>query len=47
MEALAEHIAQLVMGEFGSPYVKASVTKLGALKSVKRLGMTVERGTRG
>ena len=47
VEALAEHIAQLVMGEFGSPYVKASVTKLGALKSVKRLGITVERGTRG
>jgi 7,8-dihydroneopterin aldolase/epimerase/oxygenase len=46
VEALAEHIAQLVMGEFGSPYVKASVTKLGALKSVKRLGVTIERGRR-
>ena len=44
VEALAEHIAQLVMGEFGSPYVKASVTKLGAIKSVKRLGVTIERG---
>jgi dihydroneopterin aldolase len=47
VEALAEHIAELVMGEFGSPWVKASVTKLGAIKSVKRLGVTIERGTRG
>ena len=47
VEALAEHIAQLVMSEFGSPWVKASVTKLGAIRAVKRLGITVERGTRG
>jgi 7,8-dihydroneopterin aldolase/epimerase/oxygenase len=46
VEALAEHIAQLVMSEFGSPWVKASVTKLSAIRSVKRLGITVERGTR-
>jgi dihydroneopterin aldolase len=44
VEALAEHIAQLVMSEFDSPWVKASVTKLGAIRSVKRLGITVERG---
>ena len=29
VEALAEHIAQLVLTEFGAPWVKASVTKLG------------------
>jgi 7,8-dihydroneopterin aldolase/epimerase/oxygenase len=46
VEAMAEHIAQLVMAEFGAPWVKASVTKLGALKGVKRLGVTIERGTR-
>ena len=46
VEALAEHVAQLVMTEFGAPWIKASVTKLGALKSVKRLGVTIERGTR-
>src|SRR6478672_11953643 len=32
VEALAEHIAQLIMGEFHAPWVRASVTKLGALK---------------
>ena len=46
VEALAEHIAQLVMGEFGAPWIRASVTKLGALKGVKRLGVTIERGVR-
>ena len=46
VEALAEHIAQLVMTEFGAPWISASVTKLGALKGVKRLGVTIERGTK-
>jgi dihydroneopterin aldolase len=46
IEALAEHIAQLVMTEFHAPWIKASVTKLGALKPVKRLGVTIERGSR-
>ena len=44
LETLAEHIAQLVMREFKSPWVKVSVTKLAALKNVKRLGITIERG---
>jgi dihydroneopterin aldolase len=46
VEALAEHVAQLVLTEFGAPWIRASVTKLGALKGVKRLGVTIERGTR-
>lgn len=46
VEALAEHIAQLVMSEFRAPWVRASVTKLGALQGVKRLGVTIERGIR-
>ena len=46
VEALAEHIAQLITTEFGAPWVRVSVTKLGALKGVKRLGVTIERGNR-
>ena len=46
VEALAEHIAQLVATEFGAPWLRVSVTKLGALKGVKRLGVTIERGQR-
>jgi 7,8-dihydroneopterin aldolase/epimerase/oxygenase len=45
LEKLAEHIAGLVMGEFRAPWVKVSVTKLAALKNVKQLGVTIERGT--
>jgi len=44
VEALAEHIAQMVMGEFGSPWIRISVTKLGLIRGVKRLGITIERG---
>jgi len=46
LETLAEHIAQQVMREFKSPWVRVSVTKLAALKNVKRLGVTIERGKR-
>ncbi|MBX9811794.1 MAG: dihydroneopterin aldolase [Burkholderiales bacterium] len=46
LERLAEHVAQIVLKEFGAPWVKVSVAKLGALKSVKRLGVTIERGKR-
>ena len=46
VEALAEHICDIVLGEFGAPWIRASVTKLAALKGVKRLGVTIERGIR-
>lgn len=46
LETLAEHIAQIVLGEFKSPWVKVSVTKLAPLRNVKRLGVSIERGTR-
>ncbi len=45
-EKLAENIAQIIIGEFKAPWVKVSVAKLAALKHVKRLGVTIERGTR-
>lgn len=47
VERLAEHVAGLVMSEFKSPWVRVSVTKLAAIKGVKRLGVTIERGKRG
>lgn len=46
VEKLAEHVAQLVLREFRSPWVKVSVTKLAALRNVKRLGVTIERGSK-
>ena len=44
LESLAEHVAQLIMREFKSPWVRVSVAKLAPLKNVKRLGVTIERG---
>ncbi len=46
LEALAEHIAQVVRGEFGAPWVRVTVTKLGMLKDIRRVGLTIERGAR-
>jgi len=46
VEKLAEDIAQIITSEFKAPWVKLSVAKLSALKNVKRLGVTIERGKR-
>ncbi len=43
VEALAEHIAHLILHEFGSPWTKVKVAKLGALRGVKRVGVAIER----
>jgi dihydroneopterin aldolase len=47
VEKLAEDTARVITGEFGAPWVKVSVAKLSALKNVKRLGVTIERGAHG
>jgi dihydroneopterin aldolase len=35
------------MREFGAPWIKVSIAKLAPLRNVKRLGVSIERGTRG
>ncbi len=46
LEALAEHIAQTIMKEFKSPWVKVSIAKLGIIRGVKKVGVCIERGTK-
>ncbi|MDH5552371.1 MAG: dihydroneopterin aldolase [Nitrosomonas sp.] len=46
LEALAEHIAQTILTEFKSPWVKVRVAKLGIISGVKKLGVCIERGTK-
>jgi dihydroneopterin aldolase len=46
LERLSEHVAQLILNEFGAPWVRVSVNKLAPLRNVKRLGVTIERGSR-
>ena len=43
LEALAEHIAQTILKEFNSPWIKVSIAKLGIIRDVKRLGVCIER----
>jgi dihydroneopterin aldolase len=44
VEELAEFIARLLIDEFHAPWVRVSVAKLGILKGVKHVGVTIERG---
>ncbi len=46
VESVAEHVAAIVRDEFGSPWVKVSVTKFSIVPGIKELGITIERGDR-
>ena len=46
VEAVAEHVAQIVLNEFKSPWVKVSVTKFAIVRGIKELGITIERGAK-
>jgi dihydroneopterin aldolase len=43
VEALAEHICQMVLNEFGAPWIKIKVAKPGILPGLKALGVVIER----
>ena len=47
LEALAEHIAQILLNDFKSPWVRISVAKLNAIRGSKMVGISIERGSRG
>ncbi len=44
VENLAEHVARILMGEFGSPWVRVSIAKIGAQRGARRVGVVIERG---
>jgi dihydroneopterin aldolase len=46
VETLGELIADIVRREFGAPWVRVAVRKIGILRGVKELGIIVERGSR-
>ena len=43
VEALAEHVCQLILTEFGALSVKIKVAKPGILPGLKALGVVIER----
>ncbi|MBK6618274.1 MAG: dihydroneopterin aldolase [Nitrosomonas sp.] len=46
LETLTENIAQMILTEFQSPWVKVSAAKLDVLEGVQKLGIAIERGKR-
>ncbi len=43
VENLAEHVAQILLGEFHAPWVRVSIAKVGAQRSARRVGVVIER----
>jgi dihydroneopterin aldolase len=43
VETLAERIARLLLDDFGAPWVRVSVAKIGILGNAKYVGVTIER----
>lgn len=43
VETVADRIATLVTVDFGAPWVKVSVAKIGILPNAKFVGVTIER----
>ena len=44
VETLAENVAQLVIGEFKVPWLKLRLSKPGALRGSRDVGVIIERG---
>ena len=44
VETMAENIAEIVLGEFGVPWVKVRINKPGAIRGAKDVGVVIERG---
>ena len=47
IETLGEFIVKLLFDEFGAPWVKLSIAKIGVMKDVRRVGVFIERGRNG
>ncbi len=43
LEALAEHLCGILVNEFKAPWVRLSVAKLGHVRNVRKVGVTLER----
>lgn len=43
LEALAEHITQVLFTDFNADWVKVSVAKIGHMRGVKKVGVTIAR----
>ena len=46
IETLAEQIADIILKEFKTPWVKVSLGKPGAIRGAADVGVVIERGTK-
>ena len=46
VETLAERVAEVVMSEFGVPWLRLRLNKEGALRGAREVGVVLERGYR-
>jgi 7,8-dihydroneopterin aldolase/epimerase/oxygenase len=44
LERLCEHVADILRDEFKSPWVRVAATKVGVMRGVRRVAVTIERG---
>lgn len=47
LERVCEHVADILLQDFGSPWCKVSAAKIGLVRGVRRLVVTIERGAGG
>ena len=43
LESLAEHVCDVITGDFKAPWARVSVAKLGHIRNVRKVGVTLER----
>jgi dihydroneopterin aldolase len=43
LETLGEYVIGLLLEEFGAPWVKIRIAKMGIMKGVRRVGVQIER----
>jgi len=47
IETLGEFIVNLLFDEFGAPWVKLAIAKIGVMKDVRRVGVFIQRARNG
>lgn len=47
IESLGEFVVGLLLEEFGAPWVKIRIAKVGVMENVRRVGVFIQRGREG
>ena len=43
LEKLAEHVASVILDDFGATWVRVTIAKIGVMRGVRRAGVVIER----